>query len=167
MEPDRLFVVLTDEVPFEMRSRPIRLRVGSEEVLCDSVDEAKRRLTKRPTACQDDWAHFPDVDGKQVWVNLSAVLSEERALWAKQRALAAEPAPLQAPCSDLELLREGLRRRQYVPNERRLSEWTASSKISRSTLSTASLLTLPSLEDAGGEQDSRNRSQSQVPTPLV
>lgn len=135
MRPDELLLVLTDQVPFEMRARPVRLRVGTEEVLCDSVDEAKLRLTRRPSARRDDWALVRDHQGKQVWVNLQIVLDEEKSLWAKQQALSSEPAP-DAPPLDFDLLQDGLRRRKYVPSERRLLEWiTSSMRTSNSTLS--------------------------------
>lgn len=163
MPPEQLLAVLTDKVPFEMRSRPVRLRVGAEEVLCDTVDEAKLRLTRRPAARRDDWALVRDLQGKQVWVNLRAVLSEERALWAKERALS-DAAPDLAP-ADFELLREGLRRRRYVPVERRLLEWSGSAmRTSHSTPSNLSSMATSASSADGGERQSRSRSRSQEPS---
>jgi len=108
---DVLLRELTETVPFEERQRPVRLRVGSEEVLCGSVDEARSRLTGRRVASREDWKALRTVDGKRAWVNLRDVLREEKARLLKEQQL---DHTVFARLSAEELLAEGLRRRNYV-----------------------------------------------------
>lgn len=143
MSPEALLRQLS-EVPLDERRRPVRLRLGAEELSCGSVDEARSRLGRR-AASKEDWITLRTAQGKPAWVNLREVLREERALLLKERL--AEPTTVSGCAPARELLAEGLRRRKYVFDADALPEWAssnASSRGTRSTLTAASCATLVS-----------------------